>query len=69
MSDWISMNVLMLDERRVIVERDQEPLIKAFQEWGFHPIPCSFKYCYPFLGSLHCATLDTIRRGTFQDYS
>ena len=69
MSDWISINILMIDEHRVIVEKEQEDLISAFKRWGFKPIPCSFNRYYPFLGSLHCATLDTFRRGVLEDYS
>ncbi|MEV4892990.1 hypothetical protein AB0K48_26770, partial [Nonomuraea sp. NPDC055795] len=42
-SGWVNMNVLMLDERRVVVERSQEPMIQAFKEWGFTPLPCSFE--------------------------
>jgi glycine amidinotransferase len=67
-SEWISINFLMLDEERVIVARDQEPLIKALKGWGFKPIPCSFDAYYPFLGAFHCATLDVRRRGTLQSY-
>jgi len=43
-SRWISMNVLMLDEERVIVSKGEEPLIKALKDWGFKPIPCIFWY-------------------------
>jgi glycine amidinotransferase len=67
-SKWISINLLMLDEERVIVEKQQEPLIKALKDWGFQPIPCSFDSYYPFLGSFHCATLDVRRRGVLQSY-
>ena len=67
-STWASMNVLMLDEERVIVEKRQEPMIKALIEWGFKPIPCPFENYYPFLGSFHCATLDIRRRGSLQSY-
>jgi len=49
----------MLDEERIIVEKRQEPLIKALKNWGFKPIPCAFENYFPFLGSFHCATLDT----------
>ncbi len=69
MSDWISINVLSLDEKRIIVERDQEDLIAALRDWGFEPIPCPFKYHYPFLGGFHCATLDVHREGTLEDYT
>ena len=58
----------MLDEERVIVEKRQEPLIKALKSWGFKPIPCSFENYFPFLGSFHCATLDIRRRGELQSY-
>jgi glycine amidinotransferase len=65
---WANMNVLMLDEERVIVEKHQEPTITAFKKWGFKPIPCNFENYYPFLGSFHCATLDIRRRGELQSY-
>ncbi|MDA1049114.1 MAG: amidinotransferase [Planctomycetota bacterium] len=68
-SSWASMNVLMLDERRVIVEQRQEPMISALREWGFEPIPCPFEDYYPFLGSFHCATLDVRRRGELKSYA
>ena len=67
-SDWAGVNVLMLDEQRIVVEKNQEPLIKSLKEWGFKPIPCSFEAYYPFLGSFHCATLDIRRRGELQSY-
>jgi glycine amidinotransferase len=67
-SSWISMNVLMLDESRVIVERRQEPLMRAFEKWGFEPIPCSFENYYCLAGAFHCATLDVRRRGEPRSY-
>lgn len=67
-SKWGCINVLMLDERRVIVEERQEPLIRMLREWGFDPIPCAFEAYFPFMGSFHCATLDVRRRGVLQSY-
>jgi glycine amidinotransferase len=67
-SDWISLNVLSLDERRVVVERAQTPLIRALRDWGFAPIPCPFTSFAPFGGAFHCATLDVRRRGTLASY-
>ncbi len=67
-SQWASLNVLMLDEERIIVEKRQEPLIQALKTWGFKPIPCSFEAYYPFMGSFHCATLDIRRRGELKSY-
>jgi glycine amidinotransferase len=67
-STWLSMNLLNLDEERIIVERRQEPLIKSLKEWGFKPIPCNFEGYYGFGGSFHCATVDIRRRGKLQSY-
>lgn len=67
-SNWISINVLMLDEKRIVVEKSQEPLIRSLKDWGFEPIPCSFEAYYPFLGSFHCSTLDIRRQGELKSY-
>lgn len=68
LSDWAGLNVLMLDEERVVVEKRQEPLIKALKDWGFKPIACDFVNYYPFLGVFHCSTLDVRRRGQLKSY-
>ncbi|MFJ6392823.1 amidinotransferase [Streptomyces sp. NPDC091972] len=67
-SKWLNMNILMLDEERVIVERQDEPMIKALRNFGFTPIPCNFRHFNSFGGSFHCATLDVRRRGSLQSY-
>jgi len=67
-SAWANMNVLMLDEERVVVEKKQIPMINALKDWGFKPIPCAFENYYPFWGSFHCATLDIRRRGELKSY-
>lgn len=67
-SKWVSMNTLMIDEKRVVVDRDEEPLIRALKEWGFEPVLCPFRNFNSFGGSFHCATADIRRRGTLQSY-
>lgn len=67
-SAWISLNVLMLDERRVIVEASQTSMIRTLERHGFEPVPCAFANYLPFGGSFHCATLDVRRRGELQSY-
>ncbi|MFI9719857.1 amidinotransferase [Streptomyces sp. NPDC052396] len=67
-SKSINMNILMLDEQRVIVERQDQPMIDAMKKFGFTPIPCNFRNFNSFGGSFHCATLDVRRRGTLQSY-
>ncbi|HMM78740.1 MAG TPA: hypothetical protein PKC65_01840 [Pyrinomonadaceae bacterium] len=60
-SDWMSMNVLSLDGKRVVVEENQEDMIRVLRNHGFEPIPCPFESYYIFGGSFHCATLDLKR--------
>jgi glycine amidinotransferase len=67
-SPWTSINVLMLDEKKVVVDASQPTLIKALKDWGFDPLPCPFLSYGPFGGSFHCATLDIRRRGSLQSY-
>jgi glycine amidinotransferase len=67
-SAWISMNVLSIDHERVVVERQQEPLIKKLRDWGFKPIPVDFTAFNAFGGSFHCATADVRRRGALRSY-
>ncbi|MEV4949998.1 amidinotransferase [Streptomyces sp. NPDC053755] len=61
---WLSMNVLMIDEKRVIAERHHTGTLRALERWGFEPIPCDLLHYAPFGGSFHCATLDVRRRST-----
>ncbi|WEP00217.1 amidinotransferase [Streptomyces sp. FXJ1.172] len=67
-SKWINMNVLMIDEERVVVEAQDEPMIEFFKNWGFTPIPCNFRNFNSFGGSFHCATLDVRRNGSLETY-
>ena len=67
-SGWVSMNVLSLDERRVIVERHEEATIQALKRWGFEVLTCDFRGFNLLGGSFHCATLDVRRRGVLASY-
>jgi glycine amidinotransferase len=67
-SAWISINMLMLDEQRPIVEKSQVSMIRTLKDHGFKPVPCVFADYLPFGGSFHCATLDVRRRGGLQSY-
>ena len=42
-SKWLSMNVLMLDENRVIVEKHEVSTQKMFQQLGIECIPVSIR--------------------------
>jgi glycine amidinotransferase len=67
--EWFHLNILMLDHKRIIVEKEEEPFIKVLKDWGFDPIPCSFrKAATHYTGGFHCFTLDVRRRGELLDY-
>lgn len=66
---WLSMNILMVDEKRVIAERHHTGMLRALEKWGFEPVPCDLLHYAPFGGSFHCATLDVRRRGTLESYT
>jgi glycine amidinotransferase len=67
-SDWLTMNILSVDEKHIIVEEHEEPLMKLLSQHGFEPVPIPFRNFYPFGGSVHCATADIRRRGSLQSY-
>jgi glycine amidinotransferase len=65
---WLSMNILMIDEKRVIVDPHHTTMMRAMETWGFEPIPCPFLHYAAFGGAFHCATLDVRRRGKLESY-
>jgi glycine amidinotransferase len=67
-SKWVSINVLSLDEERVVLEEQEEPLIRFLKDHGFKPIPVPFRNFMTLGGAFHCATADIRRTGTLQDY-
>jgi glycine amidinotransferase len=67
-SSWLSINVLSLDEQRVIVEAEQHELIRLLGDHGLRPIPVPFQNVFTFGAGFHCATLDIRRRGELRSY-
>lgn len=67
-SAWVSMNVLMLDEKRVVVEASETPLIDLLENWGLEIVPVPFRNVMRFGGCFHCVTADVCRRGDLQSY-
>lgn len=65
-SKWINMNILSVDEERVLVEAQDEPMIQLFKRLGMKPIPVPFRNFNTFGGSFHCATCDVRRAGKQQ---
>ncbi|MCI0467357.1 MAG: amidinotransferase [Beijerinckiaceae bacterium] len=65
---WLNMNILTIDEKRVIVDPHHTGMMRALEKWGFEPIPCPFLHYAAFGGAFHCATLDIRRRGGLESY-
>ena len=67
-SPWVTINVLSIDEKRVIVEAGEYKLAELLSKRGFNVIPREFKYFHTFGGGFHCATLDIRRQGSNASY-
>ena len=67
-SEWLSMNVLLLDQNTVIVEEQETDQMEQLDKLGFNVIPVPFWDASPFGGGLHCATVDVNREGELEDY-
>jgi glycine amidinotransferase len=67
-SNWISMNILMLDERTAVVEEAEQPMMELLRSLKCEVIPCPFDRVYPFGGGLHCCTADIRRDGMLKSY-
>lgn len=71
-SNNINVNVLPLDEERVIVfdETGDGPvaLMKALEKQGFTPIHIRLRHSRIFGGGAHCVTLDTVREDKYESF-
>uniref|UniRef100_A0A670YEE1 Glycine amidinotransferase n=1 Tax=Pseudonaja textilis TaxID=8673 RepID=A0A670YEE1_PSETE len=67
-SKWLSMNVLMLDEKRVMVDANETPIQKLFESLGISTIKVNIRHANSLGGGFHCWTCDIRRRGTLKSY-
>jgi glycine amidinotransferase len=67
-SNWISMNVLVLDQHTVIVEQAEDPFADFLQQLDFRVLRCPFDKVYKFGGGFHCCTVDVRRAGELESY-
>jgi len=67
-SKWLSMNILMLDEKRVMCSKIETSTIKMFEKLGIKAIPCDIRHAWSLGGSFHCWTTDVRRRGELKSY-
>ncbi len=59
---WLSMNILMIDEKRMIVDPHHTSMMRQVEKSRFKQIPVPFLHYAAFGGAFHCATLDVRRR-------
>jgi len=67
-SKWLSMNVLMLDQNRVLVEEEEKGIQKMFKSLGIECVTCSIRHANSIGGGFHCWTADIRRRGELVSY-
>jgi glycine amidinotransferase/scyllo-inosamine-4-phosphate amidinotransferase 1 len=61
-SKWIAMNMLVVDQHTVIVDRHQHELIKTLESYKFTVIPLELRHSRTLGGGFHCVTLDLLRQ-------
>ena len=67
-SQWLSMNILVLDPKTICVEAQEVEQMEQFDKLGFEVIPVPLWETAAFGGGLHCATVDIYREGNCEDY-
>ncbi|GAP90070.1 putative lysine amidinotransferase [Rosellinia necatrix] len=60
-SPWLSLNALVLDGKRMIVEASDDQTADFYERLGMTCIRCPFKHVNSMGGSFHCATVDLVR--------
>jgi N-dimethylarginine dimethylaminohydrolase len=61
-SKWIELNMLVLDPRTAIVDKNQLKLIKILESYNFTVIPLELRHSRTLGGGFHCVTLDLVRQ-------
>ena len=62
------VNMLVIDEKNVICNNENEQVFEAFERHGITPHVINFRHRYFWDGGLHCITSDLHREGPRQDY-
>ena len=65
---WLNMNVVMLDEKRVLVQAEQTSIIQMFEDLGINSIPVDIRNVNKLGGGIHCMTCDIRRRGSLETH-
>lgn len=68
-SRGMDINVLSIDESRVLVNKRAYGVRKALEMNGFDAIPVELDNGEIFAGGIHCSTLDIVREDEYEDYT
>jgi glycine amidinotransferase len=68
----INVNVLPLDEKRVVIFEEvrggASALAQTLEKNGFEPVLIQLRHSRIFGGGAHCVTLDTVREDSLEDF-
>ena len=67
-SSAIGLNILSINERTVIIDKNQKLLMKELKKWGIDSIPLQLRHAMTLGGGFHCVTLDLHREGKLEQY-
>jgi glycine amidinotransferase len=67
-SEWLALNVLSIDDKKVICEAEETNLHELLSQHGFEPIPVPLRSIAEFGGAFHCCTTDVRREGSLESY-
>lgn len=67
-SPWVGLNFLSIDPQTVVVDERQKALIHLLESKKFTVVPIRMRHIYTQGGGIHCATLDTVRESTLENY-
>ncbi len=67
-TEWIGMNLLMVNPNLAIVDQHQLPLIRLLEKYQIDVIPLRLRHARALGGGFHCVTLDIRRKGEVRDY-
>ena len=67
-SPWVGLNFLSIDPQTVVVDERQKALIQLLESKKFTVVPIRMRHIYTQGGGIHCATLDTVRESTLENY-
>ena len=67
-SKWIDMNLFSISPNLVMVDADQNGLIKLLEKQGIDVIPLKLRHSKMMGGGFHCITVDVRRTGKMERY-